>query len=62
MSQTIIAVFIQLLTFILPSIGVTVGSDQLTQTIQTVVAIVTGIWIYARRVQAGDVTKLGVRK
>lgn len=53
---------IQLLTIILPIMGVRVGSDQLTSAIQTVIVVITGIYIWIRRVQQKDVTALGVRK
>ncbi len=62
MSQTVIMVLIQLLTLGLPYIGVTVGSDQLTGAVQTIVLVVTGIWIYVRRVSQPDVTLAGIRK
>lgn len=62
MSQTIVMVIVQLLTIGLPMIGVTAGSDQLTNAIQTIVIVVSGIYIWVRRVQAGDVTVAGVRK
>ncbi len=62
MSTTISAVIINLLTVALPLLGVQVGSDALTTTIQTIVAVVTGLWIWRERVLKGDVTKLGVRK
>lgn len=62
MSTTIIAVVTNLLVTILPLMGVTVGSDSLTTTIQTVVAVGTGVWIYIERVKRGDVTLVGFRK
>lgn len=62
MSQTISAVVINLLVMVLPLIGVSVGSEQLTNAVQVIVAIATGAWIWYRRVQVGDVTPLGLRK
>lgn len=62
MSTTIVAVIVNLLSVGLPYIGVTVGSDQLTGTIQTLVAIATGLWIWYQRVKRGDVTASGIRK
>lgn len=62
MSHTIIAVIINLLSVGLPYIGVTVGDAALTTTIQTLVAVVTGIYIWYRRVKVGDVSPLGRRK
>lgn len=62
MSTTIASVFVSILAMILPYFGVSVGSDQLTQTVQTVIVIAAGIWIWYRRVQSGGVSALGVRK
>jgi len=62
MSTTIASVFVLLATQLLPLIGVTVGSEQLTTTIQTLVAIGTGVWIWIQRVKVGDVGVLGGRK
>ena len=62
MSTTISAVIINLLAVLLPLAGITVGSDALTTTIQTVTAIATGLWIWKERVKKGDINKFGVRK
>ena len=62
MSTTILSVIILLATQLLPLIGVTVGSEQLTTTIQTLFAVGTGIWIWIQRVKVGDVDVLGGRK
>lgn len=61
MSQTITAVIIQFLTIGLPMIGIQVGSDQLTVALQTIIVIVSGLWIWVRRVQMGGVNTLGKR-
>jgi hypothetical protein len=62
MSQTISMVIVQLLTIGLPYIGVTAGSAQLTTTVQTIILVASGIWIWYRRTKVGDVTVAGVRK
>lgn len=62
MSQTIVAVVLNLLSTVLPWAGVSIGSDQLTTTIQTLVAIGTGLYIWYLRVQKGDVNVAGLRK
>ena len=62
MSTTIVAVFINLLTVILPLLGITIGTEQLTVTAQTLIAIATGIWIWRERVLRGDVNSFGARK
>ena len=59
MSQTIVSVFVILLSQLLPLINVNIGSDELTNVISTLVAIGAGIWIWVRRYQAGDVTAAG---
>lgn len=61
-SQTISAVIVQLAVVLLPMMGIKVGSDQLTVAIQTITVIATGLWIWMRRFQEGDVTLLGARK
>ena len=60
-SQTISAVFIQIAVVLLPMMGIQVGSDQLTVVIQTITVIVTGLWIWVRRYQNGDVNIFGGR-
>lgn len=62
MSTTIVAVVLNLLATVLPWLGITVGSDQLTTTVQTLVLVGSGIWIWYRRVGVGDVNALGVKK
>lgn len=62
MSQTYIAVIVGILVELLPHLGVTVGSDALTTTIQTIVLLASGAWILIRRYKQGDVTVVGVRK
>jgi len=61
MSQTIASVMVQLLVIFLPMLGIRVGSDQLTVTIQTVTVVVAGLWIWIRRLQQGDVNLFGGR-
>lgn len=62
MSTTIVAVIVNLLSVGLPYAGITIGTDELTTTIQTIVAIVTGLWIWKQRIALGGVTNLGFRK
>jgi hypothetical protein len=61
-SQTITAVLIQLAVVILPMFGVRVGTDNLTNAVQTITVIGTGLWIWVRRYQEGDVSFFGARK
>lgn len=62
MSQTVASVLIQLLTIVLPIMGVRVGSDELTSAVQTVVVVVAGIYIWVRRYQEGDINIAGLRR
>ena len=61
-STTILAVVVNLLATGLPLIGVSIGTDSLETTVQTIIAIATGIWIWRERVKVGNVTALGIRK
>lgn len=61
-STTYIAVIVNVLAQLLPKIGVSVGSDELTTTIQTIIALASGLWILWQRYQRGDVSPLGVRR
>ena len=62
MSQTYIAVIISVLGSILPKLGISIGSDELTTTISVIVTIAGALWALIRRYQAGGVTTLGTRK
>lgn len=62
MSTTISAVLVNLLSVLLPYLGVTAGSEQLTTTIQTLIAIGSGLWIWKERVAKGGVSKIGLRQ
>jgi len=61
-STTYIAVMVNILSAVLPKMGLTIGNDALTTTIQTIMALGTGIWILIQRYKKGDVTMSGVRK
>lgn len=69
MSSTISAVILNILVTVLPWLGITVGTDQLTTTIQVLVAVGTGLYIWWQRTlmkkvgRAGsDVSIAGVKK
>ena len=61
-STTYIAVIVNVLSFLLPKLGVEIGSEQLTSTIQTLITLGSGLWILIQRYQKGDVNVLGVRR
>lgn len=50
-----------ILAAVLPHIGVSLGSDQLTSFVSVALAIVAGIWGLIRRYQQGGITVAGVR-
>lgn len=62
MSQTYIAIVINLLVTFLPKFGVVVGTEEVTSIVQAAVALGTGVWIIVRRYQAGGVSVAGIRK
>ena len=68
-STTISAVIVNLLATILPLLGIQIGTDQLTTTIQVIIALATGLWIWFQRTKLqaapggfGDVRGSGRRK
>lgn len=62
MSTTIVAVIINIFATVLPWLGVSVGTDELTTTVTVIVTVVTGVWIWYKRVQRGDVDAFGRKK
>lgn len=46
----------------LPRIGINIGNEALTTTIQTLAVIGAALWIWFRRHQAGDINIVGVKK
>lgn len=60
-STTITAVIIQLLVVLLPLVGIDVGTEALTTTVQTIVLLGSGLWIWKERLSRGDVSVLGAR-
>lgn len=60
-STTITAVIVQLLVIALPLIGIDVGTEALTTTVQTIAVIGSGLWIWKERVARGDVSATGAR-
>lgn len=58
MSTTYIAVIVNVLAMLFPSVEV----DALNITVQTLVTLVTGAWILYERFKRGDVTPFGAYK
>lgn len=61
MSQTFVSVYVIILANLLPRLGLNLGNDELTTTVQVLLTIGGAIWIAVRRKQAGGVTVVGKR-
>ena len=62
MSSTYIAILTNLLVTVLPLIGITIGTEAITTTVQTLVAVITGLWVLKERFSRGDVNVVGSYK
>ena len=70
MSTVIIAVIVNLLAQVLPYFGVDIGPDQIEETVQVLIAIGTGLYIWYQRTllrkvgsnEESDVNLAGVKK
>lgn len=62
MSTTILSSIVSILAVVLPLLGIDVGSEQLTTTIQTILIVGSGLWVWKERVARGDVSVLGARQ
>jgi len=62
MSTTYIAAIVSILVVVLPRFGIQVSSEEVTNILSAIVAVVSSIWIIVQRYKRGDVTPLGLRK
>lgn len=62
MSQIYISGLVNLLAALLPALGLNIGDEALTTTIQTLVLVGSALWILIRRLAMGDIGLSGVRK
>jgi hypothetical protein len=60
-SQTYIAAIVAILAFVLPRLGLTIGSDELTNIVSTVLQLGGMIWVLVRRYQQGGINIAGKR-
>lgn len=60
-APTFLSAFVIVLSQVLPAVGINIGTEQLTTTVQTVVAIVGGIYILYRQKTTGRSTLVGTR-
>jgi uncharacterized membrane protein len=61
MSKIYISAIVLLLSEILPALGVTIGSDKLTDVVQAIIVLVTGVIILVARYKQGDINILGAK-
>lgn len=62
MSTEIGAVIVNWLAFFLPMFGIKIPNDQLNVTVQVLLVLATGLWLWVKRVKRGGVTAAGIRK
>ena len=62
MSTTYAAVIINILSVVLPLLGITVGSEALTTTATTIIAVLTGLWVLKERYGRGDINIAGLKR
>jgi hypothetical protein len=59
MSQIYVSAVVAILAQLFPYIGVTVGSEELTQAITTFITVMAALWVMIRRIQQGDINAFG---
>lgn len=62
MSTTIAAAIVNILSVLLPLMGIQVGTEALTTTISTILALGSGLYIWYHRYSKGDVGAFGNRR
>lgn len=60
-STEYLAVIVNILSFVLPQLGVNVGSEALTTTLQTLVTVGSGLYLLLKRYKRGGVSVAGFR-
>ncbi len=60
-STTYATVLVMVLSEILPKLGITLGNDELTTTVQVLATIGGGLYLLVKRYQAGGINILGLR-
>lgn len=61
-SKEYIAVIVNVLAFLLPKMGIIIGSDSLTTTVTTIATLASGIYLLYKRYTRGGVNLLGFRE
>ena len=60
-STTYASVAVMVLAEVLPKLGITLGNDELTTTVQVLATIAGGLYILVKRYQAGGISIAGLR-
>lgn len=60
-STTYTAVLVMALAQVLPKLGISVGTDELTTTASVLATIGGGLWVLYQRYKAGGINILGLR-
>lgn len=55
-------IMVNILAAILPYLGIQIGTEELTTTVQTLILVVTGVGAWYGRFRVGDVNAFGGRK
>lgn len=61
-STEIRAIIVMILSQVLPLIGVEFNSEAINTTIQVIVGVGAGLWIWYRKASKGQIDALGFRK
>lgn len=62
MSNTLIGVWVQVIVWIVKFTGIEVAPSAIQTTVETVLLLGSGLWIWYQRVKKGDVKWYGKRK
>lgn len=60
-SQTYAGIIVLLLSEVLPKLGLTLGTDQLTTTVYTITSILGAAWAFYGRYRLGGINALGLK-
>lgn len=60
-STTYASVVVMVLANVLPKLGITLGNDELTTTVQVLATIGGGLYLLVKRYQQGGISALGLR-
>ena len=62
MSQIYVSAVVAILAQLLPYIGVSLGSEELTQAVSAFITVIAALWVMIRRLKQGDIGVFGGRR